>query len=388
MPGYSPLGRHHLKRRAKSFDAALNRSGLNRSGLDSEAGQVADRHIRELVRTAEALTREATCEPDPQFVGSLRTALMTEADSVLRTEPIATTHPTQPADRKVRLPVRRRLVATAAAALIVASGGGAIASSTQAMPGDFLYPVKLRVESAQSGLHFSDISKGGYELELASKRLDEASALIGHDADPELIATTLTRFTGEAGDGAALLFAAHEPSADEQPVQVVQEFAESADKKLSALRTTIPAQASQEYREAVATLRSLSNQVSTLCADCDQDSISSIRSSVSDKAKSDGVKPDGTKSDRAKSDRAKNQSAKPGEDAGSSGRSTAQRSQSGHGPSGNNSGTSSRHSGADDSGDKRKADEPDRDQNSGPSREPSSPGLLDPVTGLLSDLLG
>src|SRR5690625_2328045 len=299
MPGYSPLGRHHLKRRAKSFDAALNQSGLNRSGLDSEAGQVADRHVRELVRTAEALTREANREPDPQFVGTLRTALMSEADSVLRTEPIAATHPTQPADRKVRLLVRRRLVATAAAALIVASGGGAIASSTQAMPGDFLYPVKLRVESAQSGLHFSDISKGGYELELASKRLDEASALIGHDADPELIATTLKRFTGEAGDGAALLFAAHEPNADEQPVQVVQEFAESADKKLSALRTTIPAQASQEYREAVATLRSLSSQVSTLCADCDLDAISSIRASVSDKAKSDGA--DGVKPDRTTS---------------------------------------------------------------------------------------
>lgn len=244
-----------------------------------------DRLVKELVRTSETITEAADSEPEQQFVQNLRCQLMGQAATNLtskdsspqpdrRAISAAATGPRQP---------RRRLAVLITASLFAVAGAGTIGSSTQAMPGDVLYPVKLQVESVQSSFHQSAQSKGEHELDLALKRLDEVTALTAEDADPTLLSQTLDRFTADAGDGAEHLLETDD--SDSHAVSKVDEFTHESQKKLAALRTSIPDGAFDAYRDAEATLDAVTAEISTLCADCDRESISSLRSSVSDTAK-------------------------------------------------------------------------------------------------------
>src|SRR3989344_1591253 len=63
-------------------------------------------------------------------------------------------------------------------ALIVALSGGTAAASSNALPGDALYPVKVNVAEKVSGVFkFSDEGRAEYKLKLAERRLEEAERL-------------------------------------------------------------------------------------------------------------------------------------------------------------------------------------------------------------------
>jgi len=61
---------------------------------------------------------------------------------------------------------------------LVATGGGVSFASNAALPGDFLYPVKVNVnEEVRSLLTFKDESKVEWEIERSERRLEEAEIL-------------------------------------------------------------------------------------------------------------------------------------------------------------------------------------------------------------------
>lgn len=111
-----------------------------------------------------------------------------------------------PAPRRGRLVgVRRRIAATAGAAtLLLGSGSGvAVAASSDALPGETLYPVKQLVENVRLALPGGSEAAVERRLALALTRLDEAAALAGQGADLALLDQTLTgteRWLREAGE--------------------------------------------------------------------------------------------------------------------------------------------------------------------------------------------
>jgi hypothetical protein len=98
-----------------------------------------------------------------------------------------------------RLPARRRslipaflprawlrfrlapLLAAVLLVVMVASSVGIVAVSAQALPGDFLYPVKRVQESLALGLALNESYRADLQLEFASRRMDEAITLSGQN---------------------------------------------------------------------------------------------------------------------------------------------------------------------------------------------------------------
>ncbi len=183
--------------------------------------------IAELVRFAEALCEAAVAEPTPMFRESLRTQLMTEAETVL--VPMPAKARTPPA-REAR-PVRRRVAGLTAA--MVASAGivGIVASSASAVPGEMLYPVKRSVESVELALHRDDASRGSFQLRQASERLAEARELSANGGSESLIAETLEDFASQAESGSAALFGDYTDSGEQKSIRTVNDFADRSDRR-------------------------------------------------------------------------------------------------------------------------------------------------------------
>lgn len=73
---------------------------------------------------------------------------------------------------------RRWAFAAVAVILVVVLGGGAtVAASTNAMPDDFLYPVKLAVERTRVAFAGSDMSKAKLEAKFAARRVEEIAKM-------------------------------------------------------------------------------------------------------------------------------------------------------------------------------------------------------------------
>lgn len=86
---------------------------------------------------------------------------------------------------------------SAFALILIVSGAGAVSAAEGAMPGDTLYPVKLKVtEPARSAFILDDKEKVAYEVERADRRLKELALLSASEspdaAITELIADSLS----------------------------------------------------------------------------------------------------------------------------------------------------------------------------------------------------
>jgi hypothetical protein len=81
-----------------------------------------------------------------------------------------------------------------AAMLLV--GGGTVYASTDALPGDALYPVKRAVEAVQLAMSLNDASDAMLHLAFAARRLDEAAALLEKDR-PQDIGQALTGYEAQ-----------------------------------------------------------------------------------------------------------------------------------------------------------------------------------------------
>ncbi|KQV74304.1 hypothetical protein ASC61_04425 [Aeromicrobium sp. Root344] len=239
-----------------------------------------DEHIADLVRFAETLCEAAVAEPTPMFRESLRTQLMSEAETVLVAMPAKpSTSPTRTPEAS---PVRRRVAGLTAA--LVASAGvvGIVASSASAVPGEMLYPVKRSVESVELALHRDDASRGSFQLRQAAERLAEARELSGEGASESLIAQTLQDFSSQAEAGSTALFSDYTGNGEKKSIRTVNDFAVAATADLSALSSQLPPGADDPFEAATATITELATQASSLCSACTTGDLQQLVASVKD----------------------------------------------------------------------------------------------------------
>ena len=235
-----------------------------------------DEHIADLVRFAESLCEAAVAEPSPMFRESLRTQLMTEAETVLVPMPAKSS----PAPARETRPVRRRVASLTAAMVASAGVVGIVASSASAVPGEMLYPVKRSVESVELALHRDDASRGSFQLRQASERLAEARELSSKGASEQLIAETLEDFASQAESGSTALFNDYTGNGEKKSIRTVNDFAIEATADLSALSSQLPPGADDSFDAATATISDLATQASSLCVTCTTGDLQQLVSSI------------------------------------------------------------------------------------------------------------
>lgn len=238
--------------------------------------------IGELVRFAEYLCVSAAAEPSTPFTRDLRATLMHDAETVLTKTHVRPRADTFVATRPTRNPVRRRLAALTTTLVISAGGVGLVASSASALPGEMLYPVKRTVESVELAMHNGDVDRATFELELASERLDEAQSIIAAEGpiDDDLVTSTLQDFAQRAQSGSTTLLA--EESSEGDDAERVQDFAASANATLLEIESLIPSGASEAFVDASQMIGRLVERVATVCSDCSGSLTQSLRSAVQD----------------------------------------------------------------------------------------------------------
>ncbi len=248
------------RRRAAEFDDALSGRRESRDWV-----------VRDLVRTVDTLRARPPVTPDPQFTADLRVRVLAAAERDLARLPEqGRTRP--PVTGPVSMPLRRRVGLAAAASMFVLVGGGAglASASTQAIPGDLLYPVKRGVEQTQVALDRSDGARGRTLVGQADTRLAELRELTADGQQPgndALVVDTLHTFTDQAEEGGDALLAAH-ASGDTGAVRTLDEFTVGAGKALTDMSGTLPAEAQDSYTAAAGTVASLQAQISEVCSDC------------------------------------------------------------------------------------------------------------------------
>lgn len=85
-------------------------------------------------------------------------------------------------------------------ALVILLGGGTSFAAEKALPGDFLFPVKVHVnEEVKSMLSVSDSAKADWETSRADRRLSETEQLASeHQIDPKALAQIESNFQAQA----------------------------------------------------------------------------------------------------------------------------------------------------------------------------------------------
>ena len=126
--------------------------------------------LEPLLRVALAAREASSVEPRPEF----RERARYQIRSVL--------HAGEKKRQPRRLPVlgwlpRWATAVVAAFLVFLVAGGGTVAASSNSLPGETLYSVKLAVENVQEALTFSEIGKARLYVKLASRRADEIAQM-------------------------------------------------------------------------------------------------------------------------------------------------------------------------------------------------------------------
>ncbi|MFD0381003.1 DUF5667 domain-containing protein [Streptomyces sp. NPDC127112] len=133
----------------------------------------------------------------------------------------------------------------------VAAGAfsGVAAASTDALPGDSLYPVKLGMEDLKLGLADKDADRGELYLDQASSRLSEARRLMERGRSGPLdhevlgeIRRALAGMQHDAAEGHRLLQAAYERDGSLGPIQTLSSFSRAHRDAWGRLRSNLPPQ--------------------------------------------------------------------------------------------------------------------------------------------------
>lgn len=225
--------------------------------------------IAELVRMAENICEAAVVEPSSAFRGTLRTLLMTEAETAL-VPVIKTARPVTLTPAPRTHAVRRRIAGLTAAVLASVGVVGLVSSSASAVPGEMLYPVKRGVESVELAMHRDDASRGSFQLAQSSERLAEARELADNPSasSAALVAPTLDDFTSQANSGSTALFRDFSDNRDQTSIRQVNDFAASATAQLSALSGLLPDSADSSFNSAMQAISALTTRSSALCPTC------------------------------------------------------------------------------------------------------------------------
>ncbi|MEU9058665.1 DUF5667 domain-containing protein [Streptomyces sp. NPDC048430] len=133
----------------------------------------------------------------------------------------------------------------------VAAGafGGVAAASSDALPGDSLYPLKRGMEDISLGMANGDADRGEAYLDQASTRLGEARRLMERARSGELdhesigeVRRALDGMTHDATEGHRLLHTAYERDGAIGPIQTLDTFSRSHRASWSSLRDRLPVQ--------------------------------------------------------------------------------------------------------------------------------------------------
>lgn len=186
---------------AEEFDLILDRtvSALQAGGCTPEdclASYPAERAgLEPLLRLSARLQGAGSLvQPSPRFQDAaparLRSLVTAQASTQPRAYPVSTYLKSNAPRRAAVIPrpARPRFMPALVALLVLAlilSGIGTIAVSAQALPGDFLYPVKRAQESVQLTFSVNAAVQAGLYVEFANRRMGEALALLQQDrTDP------------------------------------------------------------------------------------------------------------------------------------------------------------------------------------------------------------
>src|SRR5690606_6387898 len=130
--------------------------------------------------------------------------------------------------------------AAAAAAMLAIASGGVLASSN-ALPGDTLYPVKRVAESAGVALTFDEESRARRHLQIAATRLSEVEQL-ARNAErppaPEVFTSAMDDFDEATNEGSQLLLSAAEQ--DQAAAEDLRRWAAEQSDKLEKLEPELP----------------------------------------------------------------------------------------------------------------------------------------------------
>ncbi|MGW0752034.1 DUF5667 domain-containing protein [Streptomyces sp. NPDC002587] len=156
----------------------------------------------------------------------------------------------------------------------VAAGAfsGVAAASSDALPGDHLYPVKRGVEDLKLGLTDDDSDRGELYLDQASNRLSEARRLMergrgGNVLDHEVLGEIRRALAGmkhDAEEGHRLLQAAYERDGEIGPIQTLSSFSRSHRDAWGKLREKLPAQLTDVGGEVESVFQAIDEDVAPL----------------------------------------------------------------------------------------------------------------------------
>jgi hypothetical protein len=243
------------QRAAEEFDQALG-------GTATQA--VVDRYA-ELLDTVVVLREQPEVMPRAEFVGDLRSRLMTAAETELA--------PATPSVVRHLAPARtrrnRRLGTVAATLVIVGGSAGMAAAASGSLPGESLYPIKIGVERASTAARLSDVSQGEALLNQAATRLDEVRALQAQsDPDPLLVADTVDAFRSAADAGSEKLFTAYRTDGDAKNITTVRTFTAQQMADVAALSSVAKGGTADVLLDAADTLADIDQQARVLCGAC------------------------------------------------------------------------------------------------------------------------
>ncbi|MDD9378031.1 DUF5667 domain-containing protein [Streptomyces sp. ZAF1911] len=155
----------------------------------------------------------------------------------------------------------------------VAAGAfsGVAAASTDALPGDHLYPVKRGMEDIRLGMADGDSDRGELYLDQASSRLSEARRLmergrlgaLDHESLGE-IRRALAGMKHDASEGHRLLQAAYERDGSLGPIQALSSFSRSHRDAWAKLRGNLPAQLTDVGGEVESVFQAIDQDVAPL----------------------------------------------------------------------------------------------------------------------------
>lgn len=155
----------------------------------------------------------------------------------------------------------------------VAAGAfsGVAAASSDALPGDHLYPVKRGMEDLKLGMADDDSDRGELYLDQASHRLSEARRLmergrtgvLDHESLGE-IRRALAGMKHDAEAGHRLLQAAYERDGSLAPIQALSSFSRSHRDAWGRLREKLPAQLTDVGGEVESVFQAIDEDVAPL----------------------------------------------------------------------------------------------------------------------------
>ncbi|GAA2416708.1 DUF5667 domain-containing protein [Streptomyces glaucosporus] len=175
-----------------------------------------------------------------------------------------------------RLRPRSRLTQGLAAGglgVSVAAGAfaGAAVASTDALPGDTLYGLKLGMEDLTLDLADDDADRGKVHLDHASKRLNEARRLLERDRSGRLdhesvgeIRRVLSLMRHDAAEGHRLLSGVYERDGSINPIRTLSSFSESHGAVWQQLRGRLPEQLTDVSDQVTSVFDAINDEVTPL----------------------------------------------------------------------------------------------------------------------------